>query len=134
MRLSFKRRPPTRQHRRSAGECLSTCELYSPNENGNKDQVFDSPTDEAECGQLCSLKDAEDRDKDCQKTEDKIANGDPDNVEEAAEEQEAGQAQTSKGVEGEPSEPCLAEQINVKMEEGQEQMSQEAHHGGHDGV
>ncbi|KAG7217662.1 hypothetical protein INR49_021351 [Caranx melampygus] len=134
VRLSFKRRPPTRQHRRSAGECPSTCELYSPNENGNKDQVFDSPTEGAECGQLGSLKD--DRDKDCQKTEDKIANGEPDNVDDPEEEQEAEQAQTSKGLEGEPSEPCLAEQIegNVKMEEGQEQVSQEAHHGGRDGV
>lgn len=136
MRLSFKRRPPTRQHRRSAGECISTCELYSPQENGNKDEVFDSPTEEAECGQLGSLKDTEDTDKDCRKTEDKIANGDPDNMEDPEEEQKAERAESSKGLEVEPSEPCLAEQteVNIKMEEGRELMSQEAHHRGQDGM
>ncbi|XP_040903036.1 capZ-interacting protein isoform X2 [Toxotes jaculatrix] len=144
-RLSFKRRPPTRQHRRSAGEeagafgsGASTCELYSPNENGDKDQVFDSPAEEAECGQLGSLKEAEDKDADCDKTEDQVAKSDPDNKGDPEEEQEAECAQSSEALEDEPqlSEPCPAEQIegNVKTEEGHEERPQEAHQEGNDGV
>ncbi|XP_054650794.1 capZ-interacting protein [Dunckerocampus dactyliophorus] len=50
-RLSFKRRPPTRQHRRSAGEeagllgsNLSPCELQPPEANG--DRVFECTQEE----------------------------------------------------------------------------------------
>lgn len=55
-RLSFKRRPPTRQHRRSKGSgdeggaswsSLSPCELHSPQENGDE-EVFESPGQEPE--------------------------------------------------------------------------------------
>ncbi|XP_071352552.1 capZ-interacting protein isoform X2 [Trachinotus anak] len=129
VRLSFKRRPPTRQHRRSAGEeagafgsGLSTCELHSPKENGDKDQVFDSPAEEAECGQLGSLKDGEDRD--CGETEDKVAKSDPDIKGDPKDEQEAEQAQSSEGSseeEQQTSEPCPA----VKTEEGREEMPRE---------
>ncbi|KAM6972879.1 capZ-interacting protein [Aplochiton taeniatus] len=57
-RLSFKRRPPTRQHRRSrgsgdeggaSGSSLSPCELHSPQENGGE-EVFESPGQEAQRG------------------------------------------------------------------------------------
>ncbi|XP_022604647.1 capZ-interacting protein-like [Seriola dumerili] len=145
VRLSFKRRPPTRQHRRSAGEeagafgsGLSTCELYSPKENGDKDQVFDSAAEEAECGQLGSQKDIKDKDMDYGKTQDNVAKSDPDNKGDPEEEQEAEEAQCSEGLEEEqqPSEPCPADQIegNIKMEDEQEQMSQEARQGGNDAV
>ncbi len=144
-RLSFKRRPPTRQHRRSAGEeaaafgsALSPCELQSPKENGDKDQVFDSPAEEAEFGQPPSLKEAEEEDRDCEKTADGVAKSDPDNRGDAEEEQEAEQAQISVNLEEEqqPSGPCPAKQIegNVKTEKGQEEMPQEEHQGGNDRV
>ncbi|KAM9318141.1 capZ-interacting protein isoform 2-T2 [Pholidichthys leucotaenia] len=75
-RLSFKRRLPTRQHRRSAGEeagafgsGLSPTELHSPKENGDEGHVFDSPAEEAKRGQLGSLTEAENKDGDCEKTE-----------------------------------------------------------------
>ncbi|XP_044059136.1 capZ-interacting protein isoform X2 [Siniperca chuatsi] len=144
-RLSFKRRPPTRQHRRSAGEeagafgsALCPCELYSPKENGDNDQVFDSPAEEAEYGQLASLKEAEEKDRDCEKTEDEVAKSDPYNKGEPEEEQGAEQAQSSKTFEEEqqPSEPCPAKQIecDVKTDRRQEEMPQEKHQGGNDGV
>lgn len=133
-RLSFKRRPPTRQHRRSAGEetealaiALSPCVLDGPKENGDKDQVFDSPAEEAECGQPASLKEAEEKDRDCEKTEGEVAKGDPDNRRDPEEEQEAEQAQSLETLEEEqqPSEPRPAEQIDgdVKSEEGQEEIA-----------
>ncbi|XP_018521125.1 capZ-interacting protein isoform X2 [Lates calcarifer] len=137
-RLSFKRRPPTRQHRRSAGEeagafgnGLSPSEQYSPKENGDKEQISDSPAEEAECGQLSSLEEAEDKDRDCGLTEDKVAKSDPDSNGDPEVELEAEQARGSGASEEkqQPSEPCPAEMMegNVKTEEGQEEMPQEAH-------
>ncbi|KAM9359389.1 capZ-interacting protein isoform 2-T2 [Symphorus nematophorus] len=138
-RLSFKRRPPTRQHRRSAGEeagtfggALSPCELYSPKENGDEDQVFNSPTEEAEHGQPASLREAEEKDRDCEKTEDEVAKSDRRDLEE---EQEAEQAQSLEALEEEPSELCPAKQIEGDAETEEEQeMAQEEHQGGNDGV
>lgn len=65
-RLSFKRRPPTRQHRRSTGEdaTLSPCELDKPQENGDEDQVFDSPAEGGERGLSANPEEAEGRDCD----------------------------------------------------------------------
>lgn len=134
-RLSFKRRPPTRQHRRSAGEeagafgsSLSPCDLCSPKENGNRDQVFDSPTEEDESRELGSLKEGEDKDRDCENTEDKVAKSDPDDEGDPQEEQTSEQARVLEAGEEEqpPSEPLAAEQIegDVKTEEGQEEMAQ----------
>ncbi|XP_029372948.1 capZ-interacting protein isoform X2 [Echeneis naucrates] len=134
VRLSFKRRPPTRQHRRSAGEepgaLGSTCELHSPGENGDKDAVFDSPVEEAESREPGILKDAEDECRDSGETEDEAAKPDPDITGEPEEQQEAEQGQSSKGteVEGRPSEPCPAEQIHGNVEAVE--MPQEAHQGG----
>ncbi|XP_053176845.1 capZ-interacting protein isoform X1 [Scomber japonicus] len=119
-RLSFKRRPPTRQHRRSAGEeagafgsGLSPSELYSPKENGDEDLVLDSPAEEAEHGQ------AEVRDRDCEKED--VAKDDPDNREDLEEQAAEAQALTS---ERQPSEPCPAEQTegDFQREENQEEM------------
>ncbi|XP_074496499.1 capZ-interacting protein isoform X1 [Sebastes fasciatus] len=100
-RLSIKRRPPTRQHRRSAGEeagafgsTLSPCELYSPKENGDMDPVF-------EYGQPAILKDAEEKDRDCEKTEDGVAKSDPHDMGDLEEEQDAEQAQNLEALEGE---------------------------------
>ncbi|KAM4743498.1 capZ-interacting protein isoform 2-T3 [Anableps anableps] len=85
-RLSFKRRPPTRQHRRSAGEeaggavsDLSPCELDAPKENGDKDQVFKNLMEEDESKQLGGVKEAENKEEDCEKIEAKVAQSDPDN-------------------------------------------------------
>ncbi|XP_028276011.1 capZ-interacting protein isoform X2 [Parambassis ranga] len=124
-RLSFKRRPPTRQHRRSAGEeagafgsSLSPCELYSPKENGDKDRVLDSPTEEAENEQLGGLKKDENKDEDCDKTEDtKVAQSDPDNREDPEEEGERGPGAEALEEDPEPSEPA-----DVQGEEGQEEL------------
>lgn len=126
-RLSFKRRPPTRQHRRSAGEeagafksGLSLCELHSPKENGDRDLVLDSPEEEAEYGQLTSLKEAEEKDRDCEKTEKEVAKNDPDDREDPEEEQAAEQAQTLE-QEQQPLEPCPAEQTEGDFEKEEEQ-------------
>nr|XP_046245654.1 LOW QUALITY PROTEIN: capZ-interacting protein [Scatophagus argus] len=135
-RLSFKRRPPSRQHRRSAGEdgrafALSPCELHSPKENGDKDQVFDSSPEEAEYGQAVGLKEAEEKDGDCEKTEDELAKSDPETRGDPEEEQEAEQARSLETLE-EEQQSCSAEQIegDVKTDEGQEEMAQEEHEGG----
>lgn len=135
-RLSFKRRPPTRQHRRSTGEeerasavALPPCELCGPKENGDRDQVFDSPTDKAERRQPASLDEAEDKDRDCEKAEDEVAKNDPDNRRNMLGDQETEQAQSLETLEEEqqPSDPCLTKLIesDVKTEEGQEHMAQE---------
>lgn len=133
-RLSFKRRPPTRQHRRSAGEeagafgSLSTCELYSPKENGNQDQVFDSPAEEDKYKELGSLKEGEDKDRDCEMTEDKVAESDPDDKGDPQEEQSPERAQVLEAVEEEqqPSELLPTEQTEggMKTEEGHEETAQ----------
>nr|XP_015806802.2 capZ-interacting protein isoform X1 [Nothobranchius furzeri] len=74
-RLSFKRRPPTRQHRRAAGEEVEAangqqppCELDFPRENGDEEQ--------AESGHLGGLK--EHREEDCEKMEAEETQSDPD--------------------------------------------------------
>ncbi|XP_029963793.1 capZ-interacting protein [Salarias fasciatus] len=72
-RLSFKRRPPTRQHRRSAGEeagafggGLSQSELCSPEENGDKDRDSEEEEEEeAEGRQLDGLEAGECQDVNC---------------------------------------------------------------------
>ncbi|XP_017271759.1 capZ-interacting protein isoform X2 [Kryptolebias marmoratus] len=78
-RLSFKRRPPTRHHRRSAGEevgaagsDLSPTELDVPKENG--DQDLNDLKEEAGS----ALKEAETRDEDCDTMEAEAARSDPD--------------------------------------------------------
>ncbi|KAM6987919.1 capZ-interacting protein-like isoform 1-T1 [Tautogolabrus adspersus] len=129
-RLSFKRRPPTRQHRRSAGEeagvlgsALSPCELNSSKENGeDQDQVFNSPAEEDKYRQPASLIEAEE-DRDCEKVEEEVVKSDAIDSEDLGEEHETKQAQNSE----QPSEPYTAEQIEgtVLAEEGQEEMEEE---------
>lgn len=141
-RLSFKRRLPTRQHRRSAGEeagafgsSLSPHELYSSHQNGDQDQAVNSPAEEDQYKQLGGLKEAEEK-EDCEKAEDKEGKSDPDDeTDPEEEEQTSEQAQSSDALETEqPPEICPVEQIegDVKAEEEQEEMSQEEHQGGND--
>lgn len=143
-RLSFKRRPPTRQHRRSAGEEAggfgsAPCEQCSPKENGDEDdQVFASPEEEAEHRQR---KEAEEKDRDCDKTEDEVAKSDKDDrgdpEEEQQRQQKAEQAQNLETLEEEqqPSEACPAMQIEgSKTEEAQEETPQGELKAGSDGV
>ncbi|XP_033952589.1 capZ-interacting protein [Pseudochaenichthys georgianus] len=124
-RLSFKRRPPTRRHRRSTGEEIgviggaqSPCELYGPKVNG--DHVV-------EHGQPASLNEAEEKDKDCEQTEDEVAQSDPDCMGHPEEEQEAEQTQNVEVMEEEeqPSEPSTSMQIEGEVE--MEEMPQEEH-------
>ncbi|XP_041850809.1 capZ-interacting protein isoform X2 [Melanotaenia boesemani] len=137
-RLSFKRRPPTRQHRRSAGEeagaagsGLSPCELHAPNENGDKEQVYDNLTEEAEFKQLDSLTEVKNKDEDCEKIDADAAQNDPDVREKP--QQEVEQDKCAEPLEEEEEEPKpfkSAEQMedDVKTEEGQ--TPQESQHDG----
>ncbi|CAJ1065145.1 capZ-interacting protein [Xyrichtys novacula] len=133
-RLSFKRRPPTRQHRRSAGEeaalfgsALSPCELNKPSENG-EDQVFNSPGEEDNHRQTASLQEVEEN-RDCEKV-DKAAKGDLNVSRDLVEEYKSKQVQISETAEEEerPSEPYAAKQIesDVKTEEAQKEMEEES--------
>ncbi|XP_026154769.1 capZ-interacting protein isoform X2 [Mastacembelus armatus] len=136
-RLSFKRRPPTRQHRRSAGEeAGASCELYSPEENGDQDEIFDSPAEEVKYSQLCSLEEAEDKDRDCEKTEDELIISAQDKMGDPEEEQAQTQSTEALEEEQQNSESCPVEQTgsNVKTEEDLGEMPQEAHQRGNDGV
>lgn len=64
-RVSFKRRPPTRQHRRSIGEdaTVSASELDKPQENGVEEAVFEA----GDGGLAANPEEAEGRD--CENTE-----------------------------------------------------------------
>ncbi|XP_047248760.1 capZ-interacting protein isoform X3 [Girardinichthys multiradiatus] len=127
-RLSFKRRPPTRQHRRSAGEEVgspasevSPCELDSPKENGDKDQVIENLMEEAEFGQLGSVKkEAENREEDCEKIEAEVAASDPDDrgdLEKEAEQDIPAEALQEGQEYLQPDEQMEG---NVKTEKGQD--------------
>ncbi|KAM4627436.1 capZ-interacting protein [Polymixia lowei] len=140
-RLSFKRRPPTRQHRRSGGEeagglgnNLSPCEQYCPKENGDEDQVFDSPAQERECEQGSSLprpaalKELE-RDGVCSKTKDKLADNAPSQEGQNSGEQKAAQPRSLEALgekcqHSESSPPEPTERGNNTEEE--EEVFQEA--------
>ncbi|XP_022044789.1 capZ-interacting protein isoform X2 [Acanthochromis polyacanthus] len=121
-RLSFKRRLPTRQHRRSAGEeagafgsGLSPTELHSPKENGDEEQVFSSPTEEeAEPGQVGALKEAENKEEDCENTEAEVEKSDPEDRRDPEKEVER-----EKTMEGSDEEGQLPEQTDgdAKTEE-----------------
>ncbi|XP_060903017.1 capZ-interacting protein-like isoform X2 [Labrus mixtus] len=134
-RLSFKRRPPTRQHRRSAGEeagvlgsALSPCELNSPKENGeDQGQVFNSPAEEDKNRQPASLIEAEE-DRDCEKVEEEeVVESDPIDSEELGEGHKTEQISGTSEEGEQPSEPYTAEQIEgaVMEEFGQEEMEEE---------
>lgn len=98
---------------------MSPCELYSPNENGDKDQAFNSPAEEAGNGLPASLKEAEEKDKDCEKTEDEVAADDK--RRDPEEDQEA------ETLEEKPSEPSPAKPIegDITAGEGQAEAAME---------
>ncbi|XP_056139732.1 capZ-interacting protein [Lampris incognitus] len=119
-RLSFKRRLPTRQHRRSGGDfgrSLSPCELHSPSENSHEDGVFDDPEEECERGSsptdAATLREPEETDLDCAKTEDKVTEsaltqrGGPDSPEES----DPLGGTRAEEAEGQDAESCSAEPI-----------------------
>lgn len=123
-RLSFKRRPPSRQHRRSAGEeggalesHLSPCELYSPKENRDRDHVFDIPAKQAESRQPASVKDTEEaQERDCEMTEEEGA----ENAADSRGDQE--EAKASEGLEEDRrlSESHPAEEMEGKIKTEEE--------------
>lgn len=125
-RLSFKRRPPTRQHRRSAGEedhtfalALSSCELFKPTENGEGEPVLGSPVEEA------NVLEAEKKDRDCAQTQDQDAEADPDNRRDLEEEREEEGAQNLTAIaEEQVSGPSPTKEIGG-VENRQEEMVEE---------
>lgn len=126
-RLSFKRRPPTRQHRKSAGDdaAVSPCELDKPQENGVEDQVFDG----GESGLSADPEEAEDRD--CDNTEGEGAK-DGSSVD-LQEEQKAERAQNLETLEEEeqtsesgPAEPADGADVT---EEGHKEEEEEENWG-----
>ncbi|XP_008307298.1 capZ-interacting protein isoform X1 [Cynoglossus semilaevis] len=134
-RLSFKRRLPTRQHRRSAGEDegSSPCELNSPIENGDEEAVLKSPAEEEEeekDGFSGRLDKGRDKVGFCKKTEDKLEKINPGCEGDPEKEPHAQQSQDSKAAEEEeeeeelrPSERCPSNQENVnntRIAEGME--------------
>lgn len=127
-RLSFKRRPPTRQHRRSAGEedhafalALSPCELFRPTENGEGEPVLGRLAEEA------SVLEAEKKDRDCAQTQEEVVKADPDNRRDLEEEREEEQAQNLTTIEEEQvSEPSPTKET-PGIENGQEEMVEEEH-------
>ncbi|XP_047449880.1 capZ-interacting protein isoform X2 [Mugil cephalus] len=121
-RLSFKRRPPTRQHRRSGGEetDLSPCELCSPKENG--DQVLDSPAEEAEFEVPGSLNGEEN--KDCGKAAAEAAKADADGRGDPERDAEQARSSEASMEEQQPPEPVEHMEGDFKTEEGQEEMHQ----------
>ncbi|KAF7646463.1 hypothetical protein LDENG_00187770 [Lucifuga dentata] len=133
-RLSFKRRPPSRHHRRSAGAFgshLSQCELYSPKENGDRDNA----AKEAESGQQASMKQAEKEEEEEEEERDRVKTEEEDNMVDQEEDQAAEEAQTSEGLEEKHlSDPHPAEPIegNMKAEEDRQEVHEEAHRGGKD--
>ncbi|XP_056906180.1 capZ-interacting protein isoform X1 [Takifugu flavidus] len=125
-RLSFKRRPPTRPHRRSAGEedgafalALFPCELFRPTENGEAEQGLVSPAEEAR------ILEAEE-DRDCAQTQDKVENADPDDRRDLEEEREDEQTQNLKTIDEEQvSEPSPTGGIGGVEERREEKAEEE---------
>lgn len=143
-RLSFKRRPPTRQHRRSVGEeagssgnTLSPCELSGPNENGYNDQVFDSPAEGAAI-KKASPEEAEEKDKDCEMIEEGAIRNNPEDIADLEEQSAGEQGQNPEDLEEEqqPTEPCPAEseEKEEKSEEREEEKPEEATEEGNEGM
>ncbi|KAJ0022269.1 hypothetical protein NQD34_009759 [Periophthalmus magnuspinnatus] len=142
-RLSFKRRPPTRQHRKSAGEeptspesSASPCELSHPTENGLGDQVFPSPTEEATSVPGEQEKEG---DRDCDTiAEEEVTRGHPEEKSESEEQTGEEQGKTAEGQEEEeqeqkpPSEHCADE--GEGSEEKMETRSEEADKDGNEGI
>ncbi|RVE65106.1 hypothetical protein OJAV_G00132540 [Oryzias javanicus] len=138
-RLSFKRRPPTRQHRRSAGDEVdasprdpSPGEPHLPKENRNEDQAFSVLTEETESAHTGGQRETENKEEeeeDCEKIEAGTTPGDPDNSRPDRDLQEE-QAKSAEDLEEEQLSSESVEQIevDVKTEEQQDEAPQETKH------
>lgn len=123
-RLSFKRRLPTRQHRRSAGDEVGTfgggqspSELCGTEENGDKDQSFHKEEEEEDGRQLDCLEAGESKNVECEKT-DAEATEDGGDLEQEVEEAEGSKevkVQTSGDAEQEETDEGQQEQKNDEM-------------------
>uniref|UniRef100_A0A3P9MCB9 Zgc:153184 n=1 Tax=Oryzias latipes TaxID=8090 RepID=A0A3P9MCB9_ORYLA len=128
-RLSFKRRPPTRQHRRSTGDEVEA-PLRDPSpselkENRNEEQTFSVLTEEPESVHTGSERKTKNKEEDCEKTETGTTPSDPDNRPDLDLEEE--QVKSTEDLEEEQlsSESVEQIQVDVKTEERQEEALQE---------
>lgn len=126
-RLSFKRRPPSRRHRRSAGDedhasalALTPCELLQPTENGEGEPVLGGPAEEA--GAL----EAGEKDRNCAQTQEEDAEADRDSRRDLEEEREQEQAQNLTPIEEEQvSGPSPSKEIGGVENRQQEMVEEE---------
>ncbi|XP_024133804.1 capZ-interacting protein isoform X2 [Oryzias melastigma] len=140
-RLSFKRRPPTRQHRRSAGDEVeasprdpSPSEPHPPKENRNEEQTFSVLTEETESAHTggqreTKNKEEEEEKEDCEKIEAGTTPSDPDNSRPDRDLQEE-QVKSAEDLEEEQlsSESVDQIEVDVKTEEQQDEAPQETKH------
>lgn len=116
----------------AAGSDLSPSELNIPNENGEKDQVSDNLTEEAECGNLAPLKEAENTDEDFEKMDVEEVQNEPDDRRDL--DQEGEQVKFAEAVEEEQQPSESPEQTEVKIEAGQDKTPLDARDEDKDGI
>ncbi|MCJ8740204.1 hypothetical protein PDJAM_G00056100 [Pangasius djambal] len=139
VRLSFKRRPPTRQHRKSAGEeevpdtpeeNKSPCDLHSPDnapdKNGNTKDALNVPQEETHENQEdttppitvkdTKLQEEHDDDDDVTKDSEETEDTEGENKEEVAEERSSGNPEASEAVDNQQEEKALEEHSTEDME------------------
>lgn len=136
VRLSFKRRPPTRQHRKSTGEeevpdtpekNKSPCDLHSPDntpdKNGSTKDALNVPQQETQESQehptpLITVQDTElqDEHEDVTKDSEMTENTEEENKEEVAEEKCSGNPEVSKAVDNQLEEKALEEHSTGETE------------------
>ncbi|XP_029027612.1 capZ-interacting protein isoform X2 [Betta splendens] len=127
-RLSFKRRPPTRQHRRSAGEEAFGSGSAPCEENGNRPRGADNPAEEDEFRDP-GLREETDGDGNCEKTEGEGGGGEREpgeeqTLERGQEEEEEEEEQTSERGRGQEEEEEEEEQTSERGR-GQEEEEEE---------
>lgn len=136
IRLSFKRRPPTRQHKKSAGEELvpdtpeenrSLCDQHSgdntPDKNSNTKDALNVPQEETQESQEDStspitVKDTELQEEhdDVTKNNEGIEDTEGENKEQIAEENSSGNPEASEAVDNQQEEKALEEHSMGEME------------------
>ncbi|MCI4385970.1 hypothetical protein PGIGA_G00056730 [Pangasianodon gigas] len=138
VRLSFKRRPPTRQHRKSAGEegvpdtpeeNKSPCDLHSPDntpdKNGNTKDALNVPQEETHESQEDStppitVKDTKQQeeydDDDVTKDSEGTEDTEGENKEEVTDEKSSGNPEASEAVDNQEEEKALEEHSTEDME------------------
>lgn len=102
---------------------MSPCELCSSKENGVKNQILDSPSEEAEC----SLKEAEN--KVCETANAEMTKSDHDNREDMEHEAEQDRSSDASKEEQQASEPVEQEEGDIRAEERQGETPHEADEG-----